>query len=176
MNIYGQEKKQIIPHEEDKQPGMLSVDVDKDSFMELITEVRLLSAEVLKHPEKKLDIYMVCGTHPNPSTPWVEFFDYMDTLVKEDGLNVRLIYRGYLHFNTMGFLTRDYHKILVKSSRLVYDPARVHEVLSLLGNDPALLQAFLKRFYDRYRYLGPGSVIMDAAEELNKIGFKFELY
>jgi hypothetical protein len=160
------------------------VDMDKHTLLEMIQAVRTVANRVAdfkeKYPSIRLDehlhVYMVSGRNANDTIDWESFYDYLKSAETDTGMKVSIVYRGFMHLNSLGFMLRGFKVQVSKQSKLVYEAAHLHDFLAMLTTNPSLYAQFTDRFQTRFMEWGRTAFIVP--DGINEMGFlfKFETY
>jgi len=137
---------------------------EKQTLMQLISKVR---NSVFKD-EDQIILYCVCGKELT-NNDWSDYFDYLLTLPNP----IRVVYRGYLHFEVIKILTKFNDVSLDKSVKLLYIASKVHILLSELVEQPEILTGFIRYWIENL--IDVDSKVIKQ-ETLTQIGFKFSIY
>lgn len=137
---------------------------EKQTLMQLISKVR---NSVFKD-EDQIILYCVCGKELT-NNDWGDYFDYLLTLPNP----IKVVYRGYLHFEAIKILTKFNDVSLDKSVKLLYIASKLHILLSELVEQPEILTGFIRYWIENL--IGVDSKVIKP-ETLSQIGFKFTIY
>lgn len=120
--------------------------------------------------DKILGIYLVSGFKEfHVYDFWNDYFEYLQNIENR----IAIIYRGYLHFQNLGFLMTNEDNAILKGSKLIYDSKKLHEIMNLFSKDQRIFNNFSSRFlghYKNYHYF-----VLEDLNELQLIGFNFSV-
>lgn len=123
--------------------------------------------------DKEIGIYFVSGFKAhNTYDFWNEYFDYLQSIPNLERLTV--IYRGYIHFQNLGFFFIGCPIILNKSCKLVFDSTQLFEIMKLLTQEPEIYGKFTSRFLGFYRNFN--YIVGEDLTELQLLGFTFSTF
>jgi hypothetical protein len=181
-NFYGEIIPDRIPLETPKepynqlsQPQRVIVEVDMNETNLTLFQVIHRTRKVIDElpDDSQIAIYFVSGfKNHNTYDFWNEYFEYLGTIPNLGRMTI--IYRGYIHFQNLGFFFIGCPVLLNKGCKVIFDSAQLFEIMKLLGTDPGIYGKFTSRFLGFYRNFN--YIVGEDLRELQLLGFNFQSF
>lgn len=156
------------------EPKRIIVEVDmNEPNTTLYRTIQKTKAKIDEIPDDiPVTIYLVNGSKENTYEFWNQYFEYLNTIPNLERLNI--IYRGFIHYENLGFFFLNCPVILSNSCELIYDSRRLFDIMKLLSTNQSTYQKFTSRFlgfYKNFTY-----IVIEDLTELNILGLNFQVF
>lgn len=163
------------PHNQLSQDQRVIVEVDMNeanlTLFQVIHRTRKVVDELPS--DRQIAIYFVSGfKQHNCYDFWNEYYEYLQCIPNLERLTI--IYRGYIHFQNLGFFFIGCPVILNKSCKLVFDSRQLFDIMKLICHDSGIYGKFTSRFLGFYRNFN--YIVSEDLTELQLLGFQFQTF